>query len=360
MKNILQLSIIAILTLIQGMAFAGNPDRQGEAGAAELLFNPWARSAGVHSMNTSFASGVEAMRINVAGIGRITGRELQVGNARLYEGADLQMNSFGYAQRRGERGAFAFTLTSLNFGDIPVTTTDQPEGTGASFSPNFFNLGIGYSYTYENKISVGILLRAISESLPNLSAFGAAIDAGVQYVSGANDNFKLGISLRNVGTPMRFNGEGITLQGSVPDSDNPDYPIEFAVKPARYELPSMLNIGMSYDFYVINNEATDDSKGTVAYVRALANFTSNAFSRDQIGAGLEFNYNNMIALRGAYRYELGSLNSGTENLYTGFSGGASVFVPLSKSGATTLTIDYAYRTTDPFNGTHNFGIGLLF
>ena len=34
--------------------------------------------------------------------------------------------------------------------------------------------------------------------------FGWAIDAGVQYVSGEKDNFKLGISLRNIGSPMQF------------------------------------------------------------------------------------------------------------------------------------------------------------
>ena len=47
-------------------------------------------------------------------------------------------------------------------------------------------------------------MRAISESLSNVTAFGFAIDAGVQYVTGPNDNFKFGISLRNVGTPMTY------------------------------------------------------------------------------------------------------------------------------------------------------------
>ena len=44
---------------------AGNPDRQGEAGAYELLLNPWARSAGLHTISTSMIKGVESMRLNV-------------------------------------------------------------------------------------------------------------------------------------------------------------------------------------------------------------------------------------------------------------------------------------------------------
>ena len=57
---------------------AGNPDRQGEAGANELLFNPWARSAGLHSMNTASIMGVEAMRLNIAGLARVPGTELLI------------------------------------------------------------------------------------------------------------------------------------------------------------------------------------------------------------------------------------------------------------------------------------------
>ena len=332
------------------LTFAGNPDRQGEAGAGELLFNPWARSAGLHSMTTSFVSGVEAMRINVAGIGRIEGRELVLGNTQLYQGSTLSLNSVGYAQKTGSNGAFAVTLATVDFGDINITTENQPEGTGGTYSPSFFNLGLGYAHTYDNKISVGFLVRVISESLSNINAFGAALDAGVQYVSGENDNFKLGIALRNIGTPMRFGGEGLSRRVTSPQNDNPDFALEFAVKAQTYELPSLLNIGLSYDLYVMED----------SYLRGLVNFTSNAFSRDNIGAGVEFNYNNLVELRAGYRYELNSADSVTKNIYTGVSAGASIYLPLSKSGATRLGLDYAYRTTDPFRGTHNFGVRLIF
>jgi len=331
------------------MLFAGNPDRQGEAGAAELLLNPWAKSAGLHTMGTSFISGVEAMRLNPAGIGRITGREVSFGNTRLYEGAGISLNSLGYAQRVGKNGAFGVSLVQTDFGEIPITTSDQPEGTGGFFSPGFFNMGVGYSYTYENKISVGILFRGISESLPNLTAFGFAIDAGVQYVSGEKDNFKLGISLRNIGSPMQFSGEGLAIK-----SDNPIAEIGFQQKfdsrAQDFELPSVLNIGASYDVYFTEE----------VFLRVLGNFTSNAFSRDQVGGGAEIQFKNLITLRGGYKYEVGSTAGDKENLYTGIAAGATINVPISKEGGTKIGIDYAYRTTDPFRGTHNIGIRASF
>jgi len=165
-----QLFLLCVIVLMTVVAYAGNPDRQGEAGAGELLFNPWARSAGLHSMTTSSVRGVEAMRLNIAGLSRIENTELLIGNTRLYEGTDIKLNSVGFAQKLGESSAFGLSLVSVDFGDIPVTTTAQPEGTGGTFSPGFFHFGLGYSYTYENKISVGLLFRGISEGLSNLSA----------------------------------------------------------------------------------------------------------------------------------------------------------------------------------------------
>lgn len=352
MTRILYTFTIILITGAFSIVAAGNPDRQGEAGAAELLLNPWAKSAGLHSMSTASVTGVEAMRINIAGLSRIEKGELMVGNTRLYEGTGMGINAIGYASKMGSNGAIGISLMSLDFGDIPITTADQPAGTGGVYSPGFFNLGLGYAYTYKNKISVGILVRGVAESLPDVSAFGFALDAGVQYVSGPQDNFKLGIALRNTGSPMSFGGEGLSFQGDNPDPDvsGTSYNLTYDQRAAQFELPSMLNIGLSYDYYV-----TDDS-----YVRMLTNFTSNAFSKDNIGVGGEFSFKDRIILRGAYRAELGESVESEGNLYTGVAGGVTANIPLKKAGNNILGIDYAYRATNPFRGTHNLSLRLGF
>ena len=335
---------LLLLTLITISAYAGNPDRQGEAGASELLFNPWARSAGLHSMTTSTVSGVEAMRLNVAGIGRIESTEFSFGTARLYEGSDLNFNAFGFAKKVGESGAFAVTMAAVDFGDIQITTVDQPEGIGGTFSPSFFHLGLGYSHTYANKISVGILVRGVFESITDVSASGFAIDAGVQYVSGDNDEFRLGISLRNVGSPMSFKGEGLSFQ-TITDEG---VPLTLNQRSANLEMPSALNIGVSYDFAV----------GTENTLRAIGNFTSNAFSRDQIGGGLEFILLDNYTLRGGYKLDFGSSSGAGDNIYTGIAAGASANFKASES--VLFGLDYAYRTTNPFKGSHNITLRIGF
>jgi len=350
MKSLYKIYVLIFLGLFTVNTLeAGNPDRQGEAGAYELLMNPWARSAGLHSMSTSLIKGVEAMRINVAGISRINKTEVQIANTRYLEGTGINLNAFGLAQKVGKSGAISISVMAVDFGDIPVTTASLPEGTGATFSPNFFHVGIGYAHMFENKISVGILFRAISETTADLTAAGFALDAGVQYVTGEQDNFKFGISLRNIGTPMKFGGEGLTEQLSNPGGDF-SYDLTYFQRATRFELPSALNIGGSYDF-ILNPK----NRLTI-----LANFTSNSFSQDQLGAGFEYAFNERFMLRGAYKYELGSFaNGGVQSpIYTGVAGGVTFEVPLKKDTDRTFAIDYAYRQTKLWSGTHNIAIRL--
>jgi len=348
MKNILYPILLALVLVISPMVSlqAGNPDRQGEAGAYELLMVPYARTAGLHLMNTAFISGVESIRLNVAGLARINKTEVVLGSTQYLKGTGINMSALGLAQKAGKNGAFGFSLMALDFGDIPVTTTLQPEGTGSNFSPTFFNLGLSYAHIFENKISVGVTLRVISEALADVTASAVALDAGVQYVTGPQENFKFGISLRNVGSRMSFGGEGLSQQLKKASFDQ-EFPISFDNRSAAFELPSVLNIGISYDLY----------PGEKHRLTFLGNFTANSFSEDQLGGGVEYSLDDLFMLRGAYKYDFGSGDPITEPIYRGLSAGASVAIPFSKENKNVkMSIDYAYRETKIWNGTHNIGV----
>ncbi|MCB0629831.1 MAG: PorV/PorQ family protein, partial [Lewinella sp.] len=318
MTRLYPLFLLLFLAGIQLDLRAGNPDRQGEAGAYELLMIPYARTAGLHAMNTASIYGVEAMRLNVAGMGRINKTEVVLGHSLYLQGTGISMNALGLSQRVGKNGAFGFSLMSIDFGEIKVTTTDQPEGTGVTYSPNFFNLGFGYAHTFDNKISVGVLMRLVSESISDVSALGFALDAGVQYVAGEKDNFKFGISLRNIGSRMVFNGEGLSVYTESPGTSG--HEITLSQRAAGFDLPSMLNIGMSYDFRFLE----------INRLTVLGNFTSNSYTTDQVGAGFEYSLKERFMLRGGYKYDLSnaSLDPNQKAIYTGLSAGASIEVPL--------------------------------
>lgn len=342
-------NIFLALVLLAQLGFAGNPDRQGEAGAGELLLIPWAKSAGMNNIATSMIRGIESLRLNVAGLSGVQTTDVALAHTRYLSGTDININALGVAQRLGKNSVLGLSLVAMDFGEIDITTVDQPEGIGATYSPNFFNLGIGYAYTYANRISVGFVLRLISESIADLSAFGVALDAGVQYVTGPRDNFKFGVSVRNVGTPMRFGGEGLSTRSENPHG-SPSYELTYNQRAASFELPSLLNIGLSYDFYV----------QSVNRLTVLGNFTSHSFARDEVGVGLEYSYKEHLYFRGSYKVEVGqaAVGSSERSVYEGLSMGMGMYAPLNKDKGQKLGIDYAYRPTHPWNGTHNLTLTL--
>ncbi|MCS6928565.1 MAG: PorV/PorQ family protein [Saprospiraceae bacterium] len=349
MKNIPQAYLLLALLFTFSAAQGGNPDRQGEAGAGQLLINPWARSAGLHSLNTSSVTSIDAIFLNVAGLPRFKGTQIALNHTRYLEGAEMALNALGFAQRVG-RGALGISLVSFDIGDLRLTTADTPEGSGATFSPAFFNLSLAYGHLFENRVSVGVAAKFVSESIPNAGASAIALDAGVQYVTGENDNFKFGISLRNVGSKMRFRGEGLGVQNN---STNPtfNYPITFYQRSAEYELPSQLNIGVSYDWLL----------GRHNRLSLLGTFTSNAFARDQVGAGLEFFVGQFFILRAAYKIEFDPPSEKSQaTLDNGLSAGFTFSTAFKKGGNGRLSVDYGYRNTNIFRGIHNLGLRIDF
>lgn len=350
-KSIYLIFSFAFAALAINTASAGNPDRQGEAGAPELLMNPWARSSGLHTMTTSMIGGVEAMRLNVAGLVRGKKTEVVLAHTQYLKGSGISLNALGFAQKVGKNSAFGLTLMTVDFGEIIRTTTDQPEGTGGTFEPRYFNLGLGYAHMFENKVSVGVTMRAVSEGIEDATASAFALDAGVQYVTGEQENLKFGISLRNVGSRMKFKGEGLSETLFIEDDDGA-HQITVDQRASSLELQSVLNIGLSYDVHFPGNNR----------LTFVGNYTSNAFSEDNIGGGIEFSFRDLVMLRGGYKLDFGQLKtsqfSNSDPLMTGLAGGFTLNVPVSKrDNAPRIGIDYAYQLTKaPFDGNHALSV----
>ncbi len=353
MKNIFNYLIVVIFTglLIFPVtgAFSGNKDRSGQAGASELLINPWARSSGWGGVNTASVRGLEAMYNNIAGMAFTERSEIIFSHTQWLKGSDINIMSFGFSQRLGESSVIGLSIMSMSFGDIDITTYDHPdpsEGSIGTFSPNLMNINIAYAKVFSNSIYGGINIKIISENISDVSAQGIAIDAGIQYVTGATENIKFGIALKNVGPTMKFRGDGMSFRGIIPGHNNDNDQFTVEQRSADFELPALLNIGAAYDFNINENHR----------VTLAGNFTSNSFTKDQFIFGAEYSLKDYLMLRGAYTYEDGiTKSSDRTTVYTGPSAGITVQVPLNKEKGTNFSIDYSFRATSPFNGTHSIG-----
>ncbi len=337
-----------MIGLIAGTShtMANNEDRIGSAGASELLVNPWARSTGYGSAGISSVNGLEAQFVNIAGLAFTDRTQVKFNHTTWLGSADISLNSAGIAQRISDQDVIAVSIQAFGYGDIDITTVNIPEGGIGTFSPrkNIFN--VGYAREFSNSIYAGLNVKVINESIANLSANGFALDAGVRYVTGEQDQVKFGITLKNVGPTMVFRGDGLATPifyqstGGIATLEQ---------RSASFEIPSLLALGASYDFIF-----TESSKLTAAF-----GFVANSFTNDQYAAGLDYGFateKTAFNIRAGYVFENDILNPETRtNSLTGITAGFSVDA-LAGKNKSPIGFEYAVRLSNPFGLIHTIGM----
>jgi hypothetical protein len=342
---LLTTAAIAAFVVLPFASQAGNPDRSGSAGAGQLLINPWAQSNGLAGSNMATATGLESTFLNTAGLAFIQKNELAFANTQYLSGSGISLNSIGFATTTASGNVLALTVMSMGFGDIPITTENLPEGGIGTFSPSFSNLGVSFAKAFSNSIYGGVTMRIIGESISNVRSSGICFDAGIQYISSNDERLKFGISLRNVGAPLRYSGDGLTVSAAQQGSPTT---LTMLQRSERYELPSLVNIGFGYD---IQNSAMFNTTLT-------AQFISNSFTKDQFGGGMKVSFQETLVLRLGYMWEPGIGDKAeSTSAFTGPAAGFTLNIPVSAEGSV-IGIDYGFRTTNPFNGNHSLGIHL--
>lgn len=394
-KTLIFCAVVGFLTYA-GQTFAGNRDRSGQAGASALLIDPWAKTNGWGNAGVAEIRGMESVYSNIAGLAFVNKTDLGFSRTQYLcgSGSGININSFAIGQSLAKRdkstgrkikdfGVLGISAMVMNFGDIPITTTEQPEGNMGTFSPQYMVLAIHYAKSFNNYIHGGISVKVINESVSDLSATGVAIDAGVQYQAGAYENFKIGVTLKNIGLPISYKGDGIMQRAVI---TNTTQEISLETRSAEYEMPSLLSIGVSYDFLFFGGVYKDMDKeerkdeGLTRLdadhrLTLAGSFTANSYSRDIFAIGLEYAFKQYFMVRAGYALESFACERADaahpekitaitgvnpESIYAGPSVGCSVGIPLVKKGKGNqqLVLDYAYRFTHLWKGNHYFSIKL--
>ncbi|NOX64434.1 MAG: PorV/PorQ family protein [Chlorobi bacterium] len=324
MKKLLTVFIILIFSVT---VFAGDAARKGTAGAEQLLIPVGARSiATVGAFNSHF-TGVESIYYNPGGLDRMKGTEAMF-NMMQYI-ADINISYFAIATKLGI-GSIGLTYKGIDFGDIPVTTNQNPDGTGQTFSPNYFVLGFTYSTMITDRVSAGASLSLINETIMNTGASGFAIDFGVQYRFAPN--FSLGVSVKNIGGNMRYTGEDLKVKTEVPSSALGSGLGVYEVDTESFQIPSYFDLSMGYTF-----EFTEENRLSIAGV-----FRNNNTIENELKLGLEFQFLNVLSLRGGYNF----LTENSSTAIYNWAVGAGINFNIADSFD--LMFDYAYRNVEDF------------
>lgn len=348
--NIKSVIICGALTMSFAVT-AGNEDRVGSNGASHLLVNPWARSSAMADVGISTSTGLEAQFLNVAGLASTNKTQIKFNHTNwMGQASGIALNSAGIAQRLGKNSVIAVSFQGFNYGDIPITTVNNPEGNIGTYSPRANIINLAYAHTFSSSISAGVNVKVVSETMSNVKATGVAFDAGVRYVT-KDEKLKFGIALRNVGGRMKPKGDGFTNQSNPLSTD---YIMSMEQRTASYEMPALLAIGGSWDFVFNPNNKL---------VLALA-YTANSFSYDQYRIGIDYGFSAehvAFNLMAGYAYErkVTSIENRANALVgptCGFSVDALIGKDREIKNKTALGVEYTARFAGIFGVIHTFGV----
>jgi len=349
-KSFLIVTLVCVVLLVSIQAEASTGKRIGTAGASELLIPVGARATALGGANLAYVSGVEAIYWNPAGI-VATEQKAEAMFSHTEWIADINLDYFAATFSLGSVGAVGVSLNNVGFGEINETTIQNPEGTGSVFSPNYLTVGLSYSRKMTDRIHFGITGKMISEKIMSVSASGFGLDVGLQYVNAAA-GLKLGVALTNFGTEMKFDGSDLETRVQLPGTESGTTISSVAIPAAKFDLPSQLKIGVAYDMLKTERNL----------LSLVGSFVNNSYAYDQYTLGAEFAFDKMFFLRWAfttaYREGLDDVN----DAFT-FASQDHIFGPSFGAGFKfevganmSLSLDYAYRTTQFLNDSQWFSI----
>jgi predicted porin len=201
-----------------------------------------------------------------------------------------------------------------------------------------------------DKILFGTTVKLIYEQILTVSSTGFAVDFGLQYLAGKS-GLKFGVALKNFGPSMTFDGVALEQYYEPQGTPGGSVPEPRRITLQSFSMPTTLELGISYDmvFSKKNN------------VQLSTTFQNNNFSSDEYRFGLEYNYNSMVFLRGAYTFQPDykaedNLVVSDQRLF-GPTFGVGLQYPF---GNVRMGLDYAYRVTERFSANQWFSLTVGF
>lgn len=339
------LMLCVLFASVVGTVEAQNK-RTGTAAATELLIPVGARYLAMGGSPIASATGIEAVHYNPAGLGLLKNSAEGMFSSMSYI-ADINVSYGAIGANFGDFGVLGFSIKSLDFGDIPLTTADDPEGrAGRKFSPTYVTVGLSYARPLTDAISVGVTSKLITEQIDRVSASGIAFDFGVQYKGLVNvPGLHLGVAVKNIGPSMKFDGSGLYRNATSSDGGRPEQP--YKSEAASFDLPSLIEFGLAY-----TGQVSDELTYSGNY-----SFTNNNLYVDEHRVGGELMFStDQVRLAGRVG---GSFLPKVDKEDRLFGITAGVGITYSTSDLE-LTFDYAFRQVDLFNNNNVFSLKVGF
>jgi opacity protein-like surface antigen len=335
MKTVVLLAILLTISLV-GTAKSDEFSRVGTVGAQFLKIGMGARYVAMGEASVACVNDAYAMFWNPAALTEISSSNISLTNVDWI--SDVQLNYASFGKSLDQYSSFGISLTAFTMGDMEVTTVEEPEGTGETFTASSYSLAIGYARKFTDRFSAGISGKYIWERISEESASGFAFDFGTLFYTGFK-SLRMGMNISNLGPDMKLEGPELDTYYN-PQPDNPNYDnvnAKLSVDP--YDLPLTFRFGVAYDLV--------DSPESKFIVSMEAKHPNDNLQQASFGG--EYLWKETFSLRAGYK-----LNYEEEGLTLG--GG----MKFNAGKNTKLDISYAWADFSRLSSVHRFSLGFEF
>ncbi len=331
------LVLAACLVWGDAQVHAAGRNRVGTAAAPELLIPVGARDMALGGASIATTSGIESLYWNPAGLSRSANNvDLMVSTMDYIAG--IRVNYAALGSVFPSFGNLALSIKSLDLGDIPITTETQPDGTGGTLKPIFLTLGVHYGRNLTDRISLGTTAHYVTNRIDRAEATGLSFSAGLQYFDlGDIEGLDLGVVVKHIGQRLRYKGSALLNRGQLNSLRRA--PSFYNIQASSADLPSTFELGLAYKYPV--QELGELNFSSV--------FEHQNYSYDQYKMGVEYMYNDFLALRGGFDYAAGAV----DDTYL-FGSSFGLGLNFASSGKTRARLDYAYSSVDRFDALNTF------
>jgi hypothetical protein len=300
--------LLTALLFLSGIALA-QYERPGSTDGQFLKIGVSPRGTALGDAFIAAVEGAEATYYNSSALAWLEGTDIVFNHTVWFAGINHDFAAI--AHNFGDYGTFGLSMTGLYTDEMIVRTPLQPNGTGETFYAGNYKIGLTYSRYFTDKVTVGGTINYINFSLyQDFTANAVSMDIAAMYKSDFR-GFNFAMQIANFGSTVDYVNES-------------------------YPLPTNFTFGAS-----INAIDMENQKVLVAMSAVKPNDGSPLAQ-----AGIEWNYDNLLFIRGGYRFN-------HEVAKYSFGGGVRLDV-----GSINARADYSYSDYSLLGVSHRFGLGL--
>ncbi len=308
--------------LLFNFGFAQENQKLAQTGFQFLSVVSDARAASMAGAMTSLQIGSSALFFNPAGMAKMDKTVDLTASINQWI-ADINHYTFSLAfnPAGGDYGVFGFSFQYVNYGDFIGTRVNTAEDKGYTdvgiFHPNAAALGFGYARQLSDRFCVGGHISWAQQNLtPDINHVvtqRTVADSTVSDTTSQTVQNKLKPLIFDFGTQFKTGIKSLVFGMSIRN-----FSAEYKYVQEEFQAPLEFNLGISMNLFDLLSHNPDNQ--TLYMCVDATHFRDHP---EEIKIGLEYNFMNVLMLRGGYisksQYDESAFSFGVGLAYTGFA-----------------------------------------